>query len=828
VILAGGLSARMGRFKPLLRLGGVPAIDRTIDLMRRGGVADIVVVVGHHAEELLPRLAARGVAAVVNHAYREGMYSSVRSGIAALGDEVEACFVLPVDIPLVRPLTIRRLGEMFAAGMSVLYPCFDGQRGHPPLIARRLFAPILDGDGTGGLRRMLADHENEAAELDVVDEGILLDMDTPEDLARLEQRALSADRPSPPECEAILARMRIRQPLLAHLRAVAAIGAALAAALVARGLRLDVDRVRVACLLHDLAKGSPGHAGAGARVLAGLGWPAVANLIAQHTDIAFAAEVPDEAAIVYLADKLLEGDRPVPLAQRFERSMARFAADPEAMRVVSARRATAEAVAAAVERALGSTLEEFLARQQSEPAPQPPAASRPVRSRSLGTTQSVCPVCLKRVEAERMASGAEVHLVKTCPEHGRFETVVWRGAPDYAAWGAAPAPRSHPAACATEVDRGCPYDCGLCPEHRQQSCCVLLEVTSRCNLSCPVCFASAGGEQAPDPTLAEIDGWLRRLREAGGSVNIQLSGGEPTVRNDLAAIIARIRALGFEFVQLNTNGVRIAQDPGYLEGLKQAGLDCVFLQFDGLTASVYRRIRGQDLLALKRQALANCAALGLGVVLVPVLVPGVNTMQIGDILQFAIDNMPTVRTVHFQPISYVGRFPGQPTDDDRITLPEVLAAIESQTGRAIRAADFRPGTAENPYCSFNGEFVLRPNRAIALARRTAGSCCGGTVDRQAAQQARRFVARRWSAPTETAASCCCSGMKVDSLDAFLEERSATLCISGMAFQDAWTLDLERLRQCHIHVLGDAGRLVPLCACNLSALAGETLYRRGGG
>jgi len=375
----------------------------------------------------------------------------------------------------------------------------------------------------------------------------------------------------------------------------------------------------------------------------------------------------------------------------------------------------------------------------------------------------------------------------------------------------------------TAATRGCPYDCGLCPEHRQQSCCVLLEVTQRCNLACPICFASAG-RQVADPTLTEIDGWLQALRAGGRPVNIQLSGGEPTLRDDLPTIVALAHAYGFDFVQVNTNGLRIAEDRSYLERLKRAGVDCVFLQFDGLTPEVYRRIRGRDLLAEKKAALDNCAALRLGVILVPVLVPGVNSMQIGDLVRFAIARMPTVRAVHFQPVSYVGRTTARPEDADRITIPEVLTQIELQTGGAIRAADFKPGTAENPYCSFNGAFLIQPGPTVTPLRPSSGSCCG-RADGDEAQRARRFVAKRWAAPA--ARTSCCSSMKVESLDAFLEERQHTLCISGMAFQDAWTLDLERLRQCYIHVAGSEGRLVPLCAYNLSSVSGETLYRRPG-
>lgn len=455
--------------------------------------------------------------------------------------------------------------------------------------------------------------------------------------------------------------------------------------------------------------------------------------------------------------------------------------------------------------------------------------SRP-STRLLGETESVCPVCLARIKARRVAEGDRVVLRKTCPDHGAFSAVVWRGAPDYEAWGRTVAPSAPPAQCATESRLGCPFDCGLCPEHRQQSCCVLLEVTRRCNLACPVCFAEAGGGDA-DPGLEEIGTWLDALRAGGRVVNIQLSGGEPTMRDDLPAIVALCRAKGFPFVQVNTNGIRIARDPVYLKRLRAAGLDCVFLQFDGVEDGVHTWIRGRALRAEKERAIENCAGVGVGVVLVPVLVPGVNTGQVGDIVRFAIARMPTVRTVHFQPITYFGRYPTPPLDSARITIPEVLRLIEAQTAGAFRAADFRPGTAENPYCSFNGRFLVAPDGGVQALRVPDGSgCCSaaaaperGGNKADAAGRARSFVARHWAAaPLSSPGGA--NGGAPDGLDAVLEAQRRTLCLSGMAFQDAWTLDLDRLRQCYIHVLAPDRRLVPLCAFNLSSLGGTALYR----
>jgi uncharacterized radical SAM superfamily Fe-S cluster-containing enzyme len=457
-------------------------------------------------------------------------------------------------------------------------------------------------------------------------------------------------------------------------------------------------------------------------------------------------------------------------------------------------------------------------------------------SQLLADTESVCPVCLRRLSAQRIAEGDDIYLVKRCPEHGLFKTIVWRGLESYRRWGERGSRGAHPPVCETTVERGCPHDCGLCPDHLQHSCCVLLEVTQRCNLRCPVCFASAA-ESDGDPDLREIEDWLRLLLAHGSQVNIQLSGGEPTVRDDLPEIITLARSLGFDFVQVNTNGIRLAKEAGYAQRLAEAGLDCVFLQFDGVTDPVYERIRGTRLLEVKQAAIARCAEAGLGVVLVPTLLPGVNVGEVGAIVAFALARVPTVRAVHFQPISYFGRYPTPPADGDRITLPEIMAQLEIQTGGMIRAADFNPGSAENAYCSFTGKFFVGSDGRLRVATEPAaeGCCssgaaaacgCGLPPPGKDALRARNFVAAHWATQEQREGTDeQCTGIDVASLDAFLAAHRHSFCISGMAFQDAWNLDLERLRECFIHVVAPDRRIVPFCAYNLTAISGESLYRQ---
>ncbi|HML24681.1 MAG TPA: radical SAM protein, partial [Aggregatilinea sp.] len=367
--------------------------------------------------------------------------------------------------------------------------------------------------------------------------------------------------------------------------------------------------------------------------------------------------------------------------------------------------------------------------------------------RILAQTESVCPECLARIPAERVQRGDDVLLRKSCPQHGAFETIVWRGDPAYTAW-ARPKIPAYPRAPLTAVEQGCPFDCGLCPDHRQQTCTALLEVTQRCNLKCPVCFADAGGPAPADPDLDTIAGWFRRLLDSGGPCNVQLSGGEPTVRDDLPEIATLGRSMGFGFIQVNTNGLRLAADPGYAARLKAAGVASVFLQFDGTDDAIYRTLRGAALMAAKRKAIEHCAQNEIGVVLVPTLVPGVNMDRVGAIIDFALAHVPAVRGVHFQPVSYFGRYPAPPEDAQRVTIPDVICAVETQTGGRVRREAFEPPGCENALCSFHGNFVVMPDGSLLpWTQHTPKACCGAPEDAaEGAARTRGFVARQWVAP----------------------------------------------------------------------------------
>ncbi len=476
-------------------------------------------------------------------------------------------------------------------------------------------------------------------------------------------------------------------------------------------------------------------------------------------------------------------------------------------------------------------------------------------------TQSLCPACLARIPAERVRRGGDVFLVKRCPEHGEFETPVWRGTPDFDAW-MRPKTPSHPKAPAAPLRDGCPFDCGLCPDHGQHTCTLLVEVTGRCNLHCPVCFASSGERPAADPSLADVRTLLHDQIALGGPCNLQLSGGEPTVREDLPEIVALAKAAGFPFVQLNTNGLRLAETPGYAAALAQAGLDSVFLQCDGVSDAAYLALRGRALARTKLAAIENAGKARLGTVLTATVRPGVNHGELGDLIRLAVSRSPAVRGVHFQPMSHFGRYPGSsdqataPPHASRITLPEIIRLLHEQTDGAVSPAHFNPPGCEHALCSFSGKYLVMPDASLkplssagrcscapggmpgGMPDRTSGGTFGGDAERdsppsaaEGAARAKALTARDWAAPQRQAPSPAPPAVPDrprDDLDRFLERaQTHILTVSAMAFMDAWTLDLDRLKGCCIHVAGPDGRRVPFCAYNLTAADGTPLYRGRG-
>jgi len=365
LVLAAGLSSRMKQFKPLLPLGGQSVLERVVDLLRQAGAAPVLVVLGHRARELEPVARSLGATPVLNPDYEQGMFTSLRAGLAVLPADCPAFFLLPVDIPLVRSHTLSRLRAAWDQGRGpVLHPTFQGKWGHPPLIAAELAPAIMAYEGPGGLRGFWDQRPELAQEVAVADRFILRDQDHPQDYEALKADLPGYDTPDESECLALLREVLELEPeLVAHSIMVGRVALALAQAARKAGLELNPELALAGGLLHDVAKGQADHPAAGAEVLAGLGFAAVAPLAARHVDMDIAPGAPlSEAELVHLADKLVQADHRVPLDLRFGDKLARKGDSPEARAAIQRRWDLARSIAQRVEAALGDSLETCLAR----------------------------------------------------------------------------------------------------------------------------------------------------------------------------------------------------------------------------------------------------------------------------------------------------------------------------------------------------------------------------------------------------------------------------------------------------------------------------------
>lgn len=364
IILAAGFSKRMGQFKPLLRLERWSALECCVQSFRSAGINDIFVVSGHRHEEVSLVCRRLQVNHVYNPEYPQGMMSSVQAGVKSLPAGLEAFFILPVDIPLVRPWTINTTYKKFQIHNPIVaYPSFKGKRGHPPLISIQIRSTILKGGFENGLRGVLQQFENRALNVPTFDRNILLDMDNPDDVAEMGKRAQKLSRLDSQEAWELIRHVYpISEKGLSHGLAVGKTARALAHSLSHAGsCDLDPELAYTCGLIHDLAKGKPQHEKAGGELLYKMGLDEMAPIVAGHRD---AYQGPNAALgvkeIVYLADKMNRGDKPVRIRDRFQEKLDLYAHDPEAVAAISQRLENALAVKEKIDRILGYSLEEAI------------------------------------------------------------------------------------------------------------------------------------------------------------------------------------------------------------------------------------------------------------------------------------------------------------------------------------------------------------------------------------------------------------------------------------------------------------------------------------
>lgn len=480
-------------------------------------------------------------------------------------------------------------------------------------------------------------------------------------------------------------------------------------------------------------------------------------------------------------------------------------------------------------------------------------------------TESLCPECGKILDATVYEKDGKVYMDKKCPEHGDFSDIYWSDVDAYLR-------AEHYACDGTGLKN--PHDKSLAEGENVHffidgrkfdvlSCTslALLDVTNRCNMNCPICFANANeAGYVYEPTFEEITAMLEALRaeEPIKCTAVQFSGGEPTVHPRIIEIVAKAKELGFAQIMLATNGLKFSRDYEMLKDCMEAGMNTIYLSFDGVSDDVYLQARDRKMLDVKLRVIENCKRLkeetgrSPSVVLVPTLVRGVNDHQIGDITKFAFDNSEVVRGVNFQPVAFTGRITHEEVSEGRITLTDLTKKFEEQTGYA-KSKDWYTVPVVTPISSFATEFLgenmvsftTHPHCGLAtyLFESDDGSVTPlpRFIDVKAFTEGLDEITAKMSKSkfkkfkalqvikllnrtvheedmpagltkkrfTKTIKSI----MGNKSKKTLADFSWKMMYVGGMHFQDSYNYDIARTERCAIHYITPDLRVIPFCAYN---------------
>jgi len=485
-------------------------------------------------------------------------------------------------------------------------------------------------------------------------------------------------------------------------------------------------------------------------------------------------------------------------------------------------------------------------------------------------TGSLCPDCGKKLTARIFEENGKVMIEKTCSEDGYFKDVYWSDvelylkAEKFAMDGIGV---ENPAI--TDAT-SCPDQCGLCNLHLRHTVLANLDLTNRCNLKCPICFANANqAGYVYEPTFDEIVKMMKTLlaNKPVPCTTIQFAGGEPTIYPQYYEVLAKAKELGFAQIQVATNGLKFAHDPEFAQRSLDSGLHTVYLQFDGLREENYIAARGRPLLETKMKAIAACenTTPSLATVLVPTIIKGINDDQVGEILKFAVQHRKAVRGINFQPVAFTGRIDQEERERGRYTLPDLVKDICDQTGW-VKKSDFYPVPFVAPVSQLISVLSRQPKVAF-----TAHPHCGlatylfidkdenmipitKLVDVEGMMEQMTRLAKKASGTGAQLLLRLSGAVKTEEakkrslvsnfekyfgeyihheampegfnlpeiLSSILAEGNKeslgqiswnTMFVGGMHFQDSYNYDIERVKRCVIHYAVPDGRIIPFCAYN---------------
>ena len=436
-------------------------------------------------------------------------------------------------------------------------------------------------------------------------------------------------------------------------------------------------------------------------------------------------------------------------------------------------------------------------------------------------TNSLCSTCLTKVEAKIVFEGGSVFMLKRCVEHGPERVLISTDEAFYRLQREFIKPGQLPLTFNTPFEHGCPYDCGLCPDHEQHSCISLIEVTDQCNLTCPVCYAESSPSRTTHRSLEQIEFMLDRVIENEGEPDIvQISGGEPSVHPQLMEILAAVRRRPIKHLMLNTNGIRIARSEGFAEQLAafMPGFE-IYLQFDSLRAGPYRTLRGQDLLETKLRAIERLNELGLSTTLVCTLKKGVNDDELGDIVDFALGQR-CIRGVTFQPVQDAGRNQGFDPARDRLTLGEARQRLLAQHS-LFSPADLIPVPC-HPDCLVMGYALKIEGEVLPLSGRIDPQALlraeHSTIVYERSDAMRNHLVELFSTANSPASSAdrlgqllCCLP-RVDLRGGLTYE--SVFRVLFLKFLDPHDFDVRSVKRSCIHIVHPDGRMIPFDTYNL--------------
>ncbi|MFQ6106147.1 MAG: tetraether lipid synthase Tes [Thermoplasmata archaeon] len=487
------------------------------------------------------------------------------------------------------------------------------------------------------------------------------------------------------------------------------------------------------------------------------------------------------------------------------------------------------------------------------------------------TTVSLCPECKKKIDADLFIEDGAVKIRKKCDEHGEFRDIMWSDADLYLRaekWAVDGIGVENPQ---IEDAPSCPEYCGLCNLHTSHTSLANLDLTNRCNLTCPICFANANAQgYVYEPSYEQVVEMLKVLRNEKPlpCVAVQFSGGEPTIYPRFFDVLRAARDLGFAQIQVATNGIKLANSVEFCMKAVDAGLHTVYLQFDGLKEENYVTARGKPLFRMKRKVIQNIRRLPVekrpSLVFVPTIVKGLNDDQLGDILRYGIDNRDVVRGVNFQPVSLAGRIPEEERSSMRFTLSDMVHRLEEQTTFLTRD-DWYPVPFVVPISQFISTIHNEPKIAF-----TTHPACGlasylyvpdtgdpvpitrfvdveGLMEdlwqlaRKAEKartklipQLKAFNALRKRFDEAKAPE----GLKATKFlkalgkmfDTGTKEGVSEIAwkwfyVGGMHFMDLYNYDVERVKRCAIHYAAPDGRIIPFCAYNTGPTFREEVEKK---